>query len=301
MGPCYGQRAPIQADPLPAQGKEYDQSIKKMLLPNCGQNLQLINKYITLKIEIMSQTVIGIFENTNEAQEAKAYLEANGFSRENVDISTSGGAEYGNTNGTNQEEGFGDKISSFFSSLFDDEDEAEMHTAAASKGTTVTVHTLTEDETLQAVQILDNHGAVDVNEYSEKVRTAGENGKIEVINEELQVGKREVETGGVRLRSRIVERPVEESIRLREEHVSVERTPVDRVASESDFANFKEGTIEEIERAERPVVAKEARVVEEVSLGKDVDEREETINDTVRHTEVDTENIGSKEGYNKNN
>jgi uncharacterized protein (TIGR02271 family) len=249
----------------------------------------------------MSQTVIGIFENTNEAQEAKAYLEANGFSRENVDISTSGGAEYGNTNGTNQEEGFGDKISSFFSSLFDDEDEAEMHTAAASKGTTVTVHTLTEDETLQAVQILDNHGAVDVNEYSEKVRTAGENGKIEVINEELQVGKREVETGGVRLRSRIVERPVEESIRLREEHVSVERTPVDRVASESDFANFKEGTIEEIEHAERPVVAKEARVVEEVSLGKDVDEREETINDTVRHTEVDTENIGSKEGYNKNN
>jgi len=247
----------------------------------------------------MSQTVIGIFENTNEAQEAKAYLEANGFSSENVDISNGGSTSYNHTNSTNQEEGFGDRISSFFSNMFEDEDEAKMHTEAASKGTTFTVHTRTEDETLQAVQILDNYGAVDVNEYAEKARMGTDNGKIQVIKEDLQVGKREVETGGVRLRSRIVERPVEESIRLREEHVNVERTPVDRVATEADFANFKEGTIEEIEHAERPVVAKEARVVEEVSLGKDVNEREETIKDTVRHTEVDTEDLGSEDSYNK--
>jgi uncharacterized protein (TIGR02271 family) len=247
----------------------------------------------------MSQTVIGIFENTNEAQEAKAYLEANGFSSENVDISNGGSTNYNDTTGTDQEEGFGDKISNFFSNMFEDEDEAKTHTEAALKGTTVTVHTRTEDETLQAVRILDNYGAVDVNEYAEKVRTGTDNGKIQVIEEDLQVGKREVETGGVRLRSRIVERPVEESIRLREEHVNVERTPVDRVATEADFANFKEGTIEEIEHAERPVVAKEARVVEEVSLGKDVNEREETIRDTVRHTEVDTENLEATDGYRK--
>ena len=247
-------------------------------------------------------TVIGIFENTNEAQEAKAYLEANGFSGDNVDISTNGSSAYSTTTttGTNQEEGFGNKISNFFGNLFDDEDDAKMHTDAALKGTTVTVHTRTEDETLQAVQILDNYGAVDVNEYAEKARTGADSGKIQVIEENLQVGKREVETGGVRLRSRIVERPVEESIRLREEHVNVERTPVDRVATEADFANFKEGTVEEIEHAERPVVAKEARVVEEVSLGKNVSEREETISDTVRHTEVDTETLDSKEGYNNN-
>ncbi|WP_345949247.1 YsnF/AvaK domain-containing protein [Mucilaginibacter sp. PAMB04274] len=241
----------------------------------------------------MSKTVIGIFGSVNQAQEARAYLLANGFSSENVDISTSGSAAYGSNTATNNDEGFGDTISNFFSNLFDDKDEATSHIEAAKNGSTITVHARTEDETLQAVQILDNYGAVDVNEFSEKARTSATDttGAIPVIEEELQVGKREVETGGVRMRSRIVERPVEESIRLREEHVNIERKPVDRVATEADFAGFKEGTIEVTEHAERPVVAKEARVVEEVSLDKEVWEREETISDTVRHTEVDTEEI----------
>ena len=102
------------------------------------------------------------------------------------------------------------------------------------------------------------------------------------------------QTGGVRLRSRIVEKPVEASVRLREEHVTVQRTPVNRAASEADFKTFKEGEIEVTESAERAVVAKEARVVEEVSLGKQVTEREETIHDTVRNTEVDVEQIPGK-------
>lgn len=249
----------------------------------------------------MSKTVIGIFESVNQAQEAKSYLLANGFSSEYVDINHGSASEFGSTaaNADENEEGFGDRIGSFFKNLFDNDDEVSSHTEAAKRGSTVTVHARTENETLQAVQILDNYGAVDVNEFSEKARTnSNTTGAIPVIEEELQVGKREVETGGVRLRSRIVERPVEESIRLREEHVNVERTSVDRAATEADFAGFKEGTIEEIEHAERPVVAKEARVVEEVSLGKEVSEREETISDTVRHTEVDTEEIpGTEKTY----
>ena len=258
----------------------------------------------------MAHTVIGIFEHADQAQEAKSYLVSNGFSSGNVDISTNGSAGYqgsagttsavGNS-GTNQEEGVGNRISSFFSNLFEDEGDASSHTEAGSRGTVVTIHAQTEHEALQAVEILDNYGAVDVNEYADKARSnAGSDGKVQVIQEELQVGKREVETGGVRLRSRIVERPVEESIRLREEHVSVERTPVDRVATEADFAGFKEGTVEVVEHAERPVVAKEARIVEEVSLGKEVSEREETVSDTVRHTEVDTEVIPGTEKTYKN-
>jgi stress response protein YsnF len=93
----------------------------------------------------------------------------------------------------------------------------------------------------------------------------------------------------VRLRSRIVERPVEESLRLREEHIRVERNKVDRAASATDLDNFEEGTIEVTQRSEVPVVSKEARVVEEVSLGKEVEHREETVRDTVRKTEIDVE------------
>ncbi|QJD98272.1 YsnF/AvaK domain-containing protein [Mucilaginibacter robiniae] len=112
---------------------------------------------------------------------------------------------------------------------------------------------------------------------------------IPVIEENLEVGKREVETGGVRVTSNIVERPVEETINLKEEHVRVERTPVDRPVVGSDLDTFKEGEIELTEHAEVPVVSKEARVVEEVRVNKDVEEKEETIRDTVRNTEVETE------------
>lgn len=114
---------------------------------------------------------------------------------------------------------------------------------------------------------------------------------IPIIEENLEVGKKEVETGGVNVRTRIVERPVEERVNLREEHVHVERRPVDRPVSDADIDNFKEGEIEITERAEVPVVDKEARVVEEVSLNKEVEEHDETIRGTVRNTEVDIEKL----------
>ena len=47
------------------------------------------------------------------------------------------------------------------------------------------------------------------------------------------------------------------------------------------------------EHAEVPVVNKEARVVEEISLGKEVTERDEVVRDTVRKTEVDVDNLSS--------
>ena len=119
------------------------------------------------------------------------------------------------------------------------------------------------------------------------------NQRVQVIEENLQVGKRMVETGGVRLRSRIVEKPVEESIRLREERVTVQRNPVDRPATAADMNAFQEGEITLTEHAEVPVVAKTIHVVEEVSVGKEVTEREEVVRDSIRKTEVDVEKMGS--------
>ncbi len=114
---------------------------------------------------------------------------------------------------------------------------------------------------------------------------------IPVIEENINIGKETVETGGAYIRSRIVEQPVEQTIQLQEEHVQVERTPVDKPVGNTDFDAFKEGVIELKEYAEVPVVAKEARVVEEVVIGKEVAERTETIKDTVRKTEVEVENV----------
>ncbi|WP_255478769.1 DUF2382 domain-containing protein [Rufibacter sp. XAAS-G3-1] len=114
---------------------------------------------------------------------------------------------------------------------------------------------------------------------------------IPIIEENLEVGKREVETGGVHVSSRMVERPVEEHVRLREERVVVERTPVDRPATANDLNTFQEGEIELTQHAEVPVVSKEARVVEEVTLEKEVEEREEVIRETLRSTEVEVDNL----------
>ncbi len=115
---------------------------------------------------------------------------------------------------------------------------------------------------------------------------------IPVVEEELHVGKREVGGGRVRIRSHVVERPVEEQVTLREEHVSVERRPVDgtmRAGSVNDGDLFRERTVEMEERSEQAVVSKEARVVEEVVVRKEAEQRTETISDTVRKTEVEVD------------
>jgi len=262
----------------------------------------------------MAQTVVGIFKSASEAQNAVDNLLSGGFSQGDIDVSSGQTSNYSTQDTTENESGIG----RFFRNLFGDNDnERERYTRAAERGTVVTVHAQGEDEAKRASLLLDQYGAMDVNDddgnydystgtgrgnlegtnsdYSTGTDRAysneDENKTIPVIEENLQVGKREVQTGGVRLRSRIIEKPVEENLRLREEHVRVERNTVDRPATEADFNDFKEGNIEVTEHAEVPVVSKEARVVEEVSLGKEVEHREETVRDSVRKTEVDVEDI----------
>jgi uncharacterized protein (TIGR02271 family) len=118
-------------------------------------------------------------------------------------------------------------------------------------------------------------------------RTAGSDGEIlQVAEEELRVGKREVGRGAVRVHSYVTERHVEEQVTLRDETVRVERRPVDREVKAGN-AVFEERTIEVTERGEEAVVSKTARVVEEISLGKNVETRTETVRDTVRKQDVE--------------
>jgi uncharacterized protein (TIGR02271 family) len=117
---------------------------------------------------------------------------------------------------------------------------------------------------------------------------------IPVMEEELKVGKRENRLGRVRVVSRMTERPVEEAVSLREERAVIERRPVDRAVSTGDLSTFREGTVEIQETAEEAVVAKTARVVEEVVVGKEATTHTETVRDTVRRTDVDIEKDGTR-------
>lgn len=112
---------------------------------------------------------------------------------------------------------------------------------------------------------------------------------IPIVEEELVVGKRAVNQGGVRVYRRVVEVPVEESVNLREEHVTMERHAVNRAVTDTDA--FRDRTIELTETAEEAVVGKNARVVEELLVGKTSSQHTEMVRDTVRKTEVEVEEI----------
>jgi len=112
---------------------------------------------------------------------------------------------------------------------------------------------------------------------------------IPVVEENIAVGKRAVERGRVRVYSHVTERPVEEQVTLHEEHARVERRPVNRPVAPGELNNLRDETIEVREMSEEAVVQKNARVVEEVIVGKESSNRTETIRDTVRRTDVEVD------------
>lgn len=192
---------------------------------------------------------------------------------------------------------------------------------AIRRGGAVLSASVTEDRIASVSDVLEASGAVDLDEREENWRQSGWEGTgatasmpagmpagaartgqaggtgqtatarvgeeevIPVVEEQLRVGKREAAVGRVRVHSHIVETPVEEQVTLHQEHVQVERRPVDRPV-DAAAAAFQDRTIEATETTEEAVVAKDARVKEELVLRKTSDDETRTIRDTVRHTEV---------------
>ena len=122
--------------------------------------------------------------------------------------------------------------------------------------------------------------------------TAAADEVIPVVEEQLVVGKRQVDRGGVRVRAYTVETPVRESVSLREERVDVERRAVNTPVTDT-AGLFQERAVELTETSEEVVIGKEARIVEELTVRKEAGERVETVSDTIRHTEVEVAEIAA--------
>jgi len=184
-------------------------------------------------------------------------------------------------------------------------------------GTLVVVHS-DDDKAESAYDIMGRENPVDITRRSEEWKRTGWQGFSEnaepmkheeitqirssadtqehvlpVVEEELQVGKREVQHGGVRVYSHVTETPVQEQVKLREERVNVDRRPVNRPASQSDLDKMKDQSFAVTTKSEEPVVSKQARVVEEVRINKEVEERNQTVRDTVRRTDVQVDQSNS--------
>ena len=229
--------------------------------------------------------VIGEFESTEVADNVVNDLTSSGFSRGAV-------TRYDGSS------------SSLEQQLLDagiEADDARTYAASVTKDGAIVVVQAEDDRVDEAVEIMNRYytAAGSDAQYAagDTQAASGSEGEqsLEVVEEQLQVGKRTVERGGVRARRVVSEREVEEQVTLRDETIKVDRQAVNRSVTDTDDL-FTEKTVEFTETDEEPVVAKEARVVEEVVLGKEVENRTETVRDTVRRADVEIEELGSRYG-----
>ena len=271
------------------------------------------------------KTVVGLFSTTAEAQQVKQALVAQGYSSGDINVHANDaydeegeGTGYNETTGSTTMSrdttgtgtpgtGIGHRISNFFSSLNGGDENAHNSYAEGVNQGGALLSVKTDDDQANAVAaLLRQHGARDIeggtrsasyeettdsNRRTGTTNTTGQT-SIPVVEEELVVGKREVDLGGVRVYSHIVERPVSADVSLHNESIGIERRAVNRPATAADFQTGSQ-PIELRATGEEAIVGKTARVVEEVSVGRQGSDRTETVNDTVRKTEVDVEELPS--------
>jgi uncharacterized protein (TIGR02271 family) len=178
------------------------------------------------------------------------------------------------------------------------DEEAHTYAEGVRRGHTLVIAKISDEQADLARAAMDRHNPIDIHAEAANWRAEGWSGRadlgesdtIPVTQEELAVGKRAVDTGGVRVHSHVTEQPAEADVRLHQERVQVERMPVDRPVADSERA-FQERSVEARESEEQPVVSKTARVVEEMRLRKQGEEHEEHVEDTVRRTDVDVERL----------
>ena len=227
----------------------------------------------------MNNTVINVFEKS-EAEKVVNELEKDGFARKDINVVTNDA-----------------DTKNLIDRLTNEsvpKEEAKYYAEGFNAGKTLVYVKADDAQAQRAVAVMQRHSMAQSGTTGKSdMNREGKTGDVTlpVIEEQLQVGKRAVESGGVRVHSRVTEKPVEETVTLREEEVNVERRPANREVSQADMAAMRDGTIEVTEMAEQAVVAKQARVVGEVVISKDVTEREETVRDTVRRTDVEVEQL----------
>ena len=167
-------------------------------------------------------------------------------------------------------------------------DDARGYAQAVGRGKTVVAARAAPGKAEKAAAIMERYEG----DASEPGSELDDDASVAEVEENVAVGKRKVLSGGVRVTTSVNERPVEETVTLREEQVEVERQPADRkLTPEEAKAAFQEKTVEMLGTSEELEVSKEARVVGEVALGKRVEEREEKVRDKVRRTQVEVEEI----------
>jgi uncharacterized protein (TIGR02271 family) len=163
----------------------------------------------------------------------------------------------------------------------------DVHDRAVTSGIAPAAHVETVEKKIDAVPL----AAVQQVAVSPKLAQAHD-GVLRLAEEQLEVGKKLVETGRTRIRRYVTEREASADVTLHAEHAEVLRKAISdpKYVAEIDWAD---GEIEVIETAEHALANKTARIVEEVSLKKIGTDHVETVKDKIRRQQVEIERVGS--------
>ena len=257
------------------------------------------------------QTIVAAYDTVAHAEAAIQALKAGGFHSQDISV-------FDKKRAALKEPGpwqriFGGELSKY---------EAEVYNQTIQDGGVVVSVRVPDFEVAHATGILDIHRPIDVHDRAvttgiapaakveaavaeiaapivpaQKVAVspklaATNTDVLRLAEEQLEVGKRMVETGKTRVRRFVTEREAKADVTLHEEHAEVLRRAISdpKYVANIDWAD---STIEVVETAEQALVNKTARIVEEVSLKKIGSDHVETIRDKIRRQQVEIERLGA--------
>ena len=261
------------------------------------------------------ETLVAAFDTKDHATAAVNALKAGGFHSDDIDIVDSSSLAAGKSATDPKQAGiwqrlFGDDINKY---------EANVYSDTIKGGGTVVAVRVPPDQVAQASGILDLHHPISI---PDRAITSGfapvahvesatkeiasvplaadqavavtpklaavHGDTLRLAEEQLQIGKKMVETGKTRVRRFTTEREVDQDVTLHEEHAEVLRKALSQPAELKDI-DWADSTLEVVETKEQALVNKTARVVEEVSLRKKGDDHVETIHEKLRRQQAEVQ------------
>ena len=136
------------------------------------------------------------------------------------------------------------------------------------------------------------YGQVDVN--TGRARTAEEM-RLQLREETLTPVKQAVQAGEVQVNKVVHEKQQEVPVNLRHEEVVIERRAADRPVEAGEITDTQDEVIRIPVYEEQAELQKQARVREEVVIGKDTVEEQQTLTGTARHEHADVQQAGNVE------
>ena len=265
------------------------------------------------------ETLVAVFETPTHAAAAANALKAGGFHEDDMSVFDNDRLSSGTSTLAQsvKEAGlwhrlFGGKIL---------EHEAAVYGQTIARGGTVISLRMLDSEVAHATGILDLHRPIDVHDRAvtsgiapaAQVETAAKSiaavplakqqtvavtpklaevhaDTLRLAEEQLQVGKKMVETGRTRVRRFTTERAVDQDVTLHEEHAEVLRKAIAQPTELTDV-DWADNALEVIETMEQALVNKTARVVEEIQLRKKGDDHVETIHEKLRRQQAEVEQV----------